>query len=375
MPARRTPLSRRLDPPPDPLPLTTGQLRALIVAAFRELCWCLRSVTREARHWRAQAKQIPAEPLRAAALSALATKRGHTDGAALFSILPPSRDRGLLRLLVAYEIIWDYLDTAHESAATEENGRQLHLALVDAFDADRPLADYYRHHPWQDDGGYLTALVETCRRECEALASYQQVRPALVREAYRAQVLALNHLTDPAHRDLALRAWAHDQFPTQSEIEWYELSGAASASLVVHALLALAADPSCTEEDVEATYRAYWPWFSLATTMLDSYADQAEDAVHGNHSYISHYPDSRYALDRIQEAVRQSATRAGALPNGHSHRVILACMIALYLSKDSARAPNMRPNTQWLIQRTGSLPRLLLPLLRTWRVYYHHEAA
>ena len=359
----------------DPLPLGGGQLAALVTAAARELIWGLHAVTREARRWREHAERIPTEALRTAALSALSTKRGHTDGAALFSILPRSREPGLLRLLVAYEIIWDYLDTAHESAATELNGRQLHLALVDAFDSGRPLTDYYLHHPWQDDAGYLQALVETCRRETQALVSYPYVRAPLIREAYRAQVLALNHLTDSAQRDAALQAWADEEFPGETSLAWYELSGAASASLVVHALLALAADPTCTTSDVDATYDVYWPWFSLATTMLDSYSDQAEDAKTGDHSYIAHYPDDRVALERIQTAIQEASARTGVLPDANSHRVILACMIALYLSKDSTREIDQQPSTHILICSAGSLVRILLPMLRLWRIHYHHQAA
>ena len=115
--------------------------------------------------------------------SALANKRGHTDGAAFFSILPRARDVTLLRLLVAYEIIWDFLDSVNERGATagQVNGRQLHLALVDALDPQRPITDYYRHHPWHDDGGYLRALVEVCREAARELPSYERVRPLLVR--------------------------------------------------------------------------------------------------------------------------------------------------------------------------------------------------
>jgi tetraprenyl-beta-curcumene synthase len=343
----------------DPLPLSASQLRALLSSAVRELRWSMPLVTLETQRWRAHAERMPASPLRAGALSSLATKRGHTDGAALFS----------------YEIIWDYLDTTHEEAATEANGRQLHLALIDALDATRPLADYYRYHPWNDDAGYLQALVQTCRHECDALPSYPRVRGQLVREAQRAQVLALNHLADPHERDTALRLWAAEEFPGETALSWYELSGAASASLVVHALLTLAADPTCTRDDVETVYAAYWPWISLATTMLDSYVDQFEDAELGNHSYIAHYPSRHMAGLRIEEAIVHSAHQARSLPNGHRHCIIVACMIALYLSKDSARTARLRMQTRSLANAGGSLPRLLLPILRLWRMAYSHETA
>jgi tetraprenyl-beta-curcumene synthase len=145
--------------------------------------------------WRRRALAIPDAPIREDALASLAHKRTHADGAALFWILPRRRDPRLLRLLVAYEIILDFLDNVSErgAGAGMANGRQLHLALSDAIDLRVPLSDYYRYNPWRDDGGYLRALVETCREGCASLPSYSRVRDLVIREATRTQVLALNH--------------------------------------------------------------------------------------------------------------------------------------------------------------------------------------
>ena len=199
--------------------------------------------------WKARAVEIPHPLLRSDALNSLIRKRGHTDGAALLWTIPRTRDSNLLRLLVAYEIIWDFLDGVNErgAAAGQINGRQLHLALIDALDLTRPISDYYKHHPWKDDGGYLRTLVEVCRENCRKLPSYWVIRPLLVREAVRAQVLAINHDLDSARRDADLQKWAANSFPSTSETTWFELTGAASASLTVHALLALGAEPACEE--------------------------------------------------------------------------------------------------------------------------------
>ena len=362
---------------PDPLPLSPRQVWALLAAATRELLWGLRAVSREIHIWRGRALLIPDAPIREDALKSIERKRGHTDGAALFWILPRHRDLNLLRLLVAYEIIWDFLDSANERAARAgpANGRQLHLALIEALDPVAPISDYYRYHPWQEDGGYLCALVEACRRGCAALPSYGRVRPLVVREATRAQVLALNHDTDPAARDAALMEWAAKEFKGEQELSWFELSGAASASLTVHAFLALAAEWTCTDADVAHTCAAYFPWLSAATTMLDSYVDQAEDALNGDHRYIAHYSSRARAGKRVGELVTRSAFEARGLRNGHRHAVIAACMIAMYLSKDSARTPEMRASTAGLVRAGGSLTRLLLPILRMWRIAFAQGAA
>jgi tetraprenyl-beta-curcumene synthase len=332
----------------------------------------LPAVAREVSRWRALAAEIPDEPIRTDALSALSRKRGQTDGAALFSILPRARNASLLRLLVAYQITWDFLDSVNEHAAEAgpRNGRQLHLALIDALDPSRAISDYYRHHPWHDDGGYLRALVEVCRENCRRLPSYERVGPLVVKEATRAQVLALNHDLDPGRRDAALRAWAAREFPHGHEASWFELTGAASAGLTIYALLVLGSEPGCTDTEIARVHGAYFPWTSATATMLDSYVDEAEDAANGDHSYVAHYPTPELATCRISQLVRRCLKEARTLKHGEGHALIAACMVAMYLSKDSARTKAMRARTRCLASAGGSLTKVLLPILRVWRIAY-----
>lgn len=361
----------------DPLPLSPRQVWALLAAASRELLWGLRAVSREVRVWRERALQIPDEAIRHDALRSLAHKRGHTDGAALFWILPRRRHHDLLRLLVTYELIWDFLDCLNERGASEgtANGRQLQQALVEALDPAAPISDYYRYHPWRDDGGYLRMLVESCRRDCAALPSYGGVRPLVLREARRAQVLsALNHDLDPGGRDASLRAWVRREFAGERRLSWFELTGAASASVTIHAFLALASEPACSEAEMRRTCSAYFPWMSAATTMLDSYVDQAEDVENGDHRYIAHYATAQLADERVRELVLRSAREARRLRHGHRHAVITACMVAMYLSKDSAHTPAMRASTASFVDAGGSLTRLLLPVLKLWRIVFAQRA-
>jgi tetraprenyl-beta-curcumene synthase len=357
--------------------LSARQLRVLGEAAGRELVWALPAVAREVRAWRSIATTIPDGPIRKDALSSLANKRGHTDGAALFCILTRSREPALLRLLVAYEIMWDFLDSVNERgiACGQINGKQLHLALVDGLDLDRQVSDYYRHHPWRDDGGYLNALVQTCREGCALLPSYEIARPLLIQEAWRAQVLAINHELDPDRRDSALRKWSRQEWPNGHEANWYELTGAASASLTIHALLALAAEPHVDPSVIRSVHRAYCPWISAATTMLDSYVDQIEDAINGDHSYIGHYPTANIATRRISALISRSIQEATSLPDSERHILIVACMTALYLSKDSAWTLALRPCTRQILATTSPLVRMLLPILRRWRIIYSQRTA
>lgn len=344
---------------------------------MRELLWGLRAVSRELEPWRRRARAIPDAAIRTDALSALAYKRTHADGAALFWILPRRRKPHLLRLLVDYQIAWDFLDDVSErgALASEANGCSLYTALIDALDVGGAVSEYYRFHPWGEDGGYLTALVGACRTGCEQLPAYAEVRPMLHRETTRALVLGVNHDRNPVGRDARLRGWAEREYASQEEASWFELTSAASASLTVHAILALAAEPRCEWGEVEGAYSAYFPWISALGTMLDSYVDRAEDVAEGNHSYIAHYPAGDAGLRRVGELVDRSAREARSLRNGYRHAVIVACMVAMYLSKDSARAASMRVDTRRLMREGGSLPVLLLPFLRIWRIAYEQRSA
>ncbi|HMH48218.1 MAG TPA: DUF2600 family protein [Solirubrobacteraceae bacterium] len=349
------------------------------------MIWGLRLVSREVEVWCARAAEIPDAELRADAFQALRGKRGNINGAALFWTLPDQRNRDLLEALVAYEILADFLDCVSERGASLgiANGRQLHLALVEALDSGQEMSDYYRYHDSGDDGGYVRMLVGDCRAHCAALSGYEEVRPFLSRAASLSGVLAINHEPDPVRREQALQEWDDDRLAdhpgrdpvVRGEHEWYERTAGASAWLTVLAMLALAAEPGRAARGAAETYAAYVDWIAPAGAMLDSYGDIVEDAASGDHSYIARYPSMKAAIERMGELIRGSRREARALPGGARHAVIVDCMIAFYLSKDSVRAPEMRKGACELERAGGPLIELLLPVLRVWRVAHGQRSA
>jgi tetraprenyl-beta-curcumene synthase len=390
-----------------PLPVTVAQIAALARATGLELAFGLRAVSAEVARWRRRAAAIKDPRARADALHGLDHKRGHIDGAALFWTVPPRRDRQLVRALVAYEVLQDFLDSLSERAASagvrDADARRPFRALGEALDPARPLSDWCAGLPW-DARGYLAALVAACRESVLALPSFTTVQPFLARETDRAEVLHLNHIRDRSQRDPALRAWAAATFGTggcqpgapgepsapvrdapivgdrpdyahalpreacDDRLRWFELTAAASGWITTHALLCQAAIPGVTSADVAATHAAYFPHVALTLTLLDSWADQEPDARAGDHNYLSHYAAPLDAVTRLQASIARAAHDVLALPDGERHAVLLACMIALYMSKDSARTPRTRPTSNAIVRSGGALPRLLLPVLRLWRI-------
>ncbi len=273
--------------------------------------------------------------------------------------------------------MWDFLDCVSETGAIagQANGRQLHVALVDAVDPERPISDYYQLHPWNNDAGYLCALVEACRRSSERLPSFESIRQLLVREAHRANVQAINHDNGPGQRATALREWVAREYPHRDDVLWFELAAAAGAGLSIYALFALAVEAQLGDRDAIRIYDAYFPWASALATMLDSYVDQDEDAANGDHVYIEHYRTQEKATLGICRLVRRSLLEAGMLPNGERHLLLITCMIAMYLAKDSARARGRREITRALVGAGGSLTSTMLPALRLWRIAYAQRSS
>jgi tetraprenyl-beta-curcumene synthase len=320
--------------------------------------------------WRRLASMIPDATIRHDALNALSTKRFNPEGAALFAALPRRYDTSLVRLLVAFQVLLDFLDSVSERRVPRPiaNGDQLHRALVEALQPGAPMSDYYRYHPWQDDGGYLRALVGACRECCTMLPSYRRVQPLAVRGARRCGVQGLNHDPNPLRREARLRHWADTELASESELSWWELTAAASSTLGIHVLLAYAAEPALAERDVREVDAVYMPWVCAASTMLDSYVDAPIDAAGEGHSYVAHYASPGVAARRVSALLRRSICEARGLRGGARHALIVAGMAAMYLSAEEARTPAMRATTDRLIDAGGSLTHVLLPILRVWRI-------
>lgn len=361
----------------DPTPITVTQLGSLLAVAVRELTWVIPGVSTELRLWRQVARAIPDGPLREDALATLRRDRMNSEGAALFATLPPRRDRNLLRATVAYQLALDYLDTISERPADDPlaNGRQLQRALADALTPEGPVVDYYRHHLWRDDGGFLGALVAACRESCARLPSFHRVQALVALAGRRLGVQGINHDPDPVRRDRELIAFAQREFPGETRMGEFELTAAASSSLAIFAMLALAADPATRDEDIRAAHAAYTFWICAASTLLDSFVDQAADAANGDHSYVAHYPSAEVAARRIAEIVNESARSARELRRGTRHALIASGVVAMYLSKTDARDPTLAETSRRILRAAGSLPRIQLPIMRAMRAVHGLRSA
>ncbi|HXE46505.1 MAG TPA: DUF2600 family protein [Conexibacter sp.] len=356
---------------PDVAARRTGRVRELLSLAYvMARFWpsifpLVRSVLHELER---DACAIPDPVLRAHALETLRGEGLSAMGAALVATTVDRTDPTLVRLLVSLQVAWDYVDTLAEQPAADPlaSGMQLHRALVDAISPTPPRADYYLLHSAHDDGGYLLALVERCRAACASLPAFPHVAPAAGEGLARAAIQYAHH-APPARREAALQEWAAEQ-QGSAEASWFELAAAASSSLGVLAILALAADPATDEYLVERVHAAYAPWVDALTALLDSLVDRPDDARAGLANWIDHYPSDAAAGVRLEAIACRAFGEVRALPRGGRHAVIVAGMVAMHCSQSTAWLPGVRPTTRAVMRASGSaaLP-LLLALLRAWR--------
>ncbi|HEX3737246.1 MAG TPA: DUF2600 family protein [Solirubrobacterales bacterium] len=345
----------------------------LFVTAARSYWLGVFPVARSAqRRLLARAEAIPDPLLRADALAAHCDKGSNSEGLAALAVLaPPARRAPVVRSLVAYQLMLDYLDGVSERPSDDPvaNGLLLHRAFEVALDPEAGEEDYYSLAPAHDDGGYLSELIGTCRAPLRELPSYPTVREGLLRQARLCrESQALNHALRFTSVDDQLDEWARrtiDEAGLEAGFEWWELIAAAAASsLCVGALLALAATPGVSEAEARQVESAYFPWASGLNALLDSLVDLDEDPEGASH--LRRYESHEQAAERLRTIAVGARRRVAELPDGRLHEAILVAMGALYLIHEEAWRPRQEPISLSVYSALGPLarPSLAVHLLR-----------
>jgi tetraprenyl-beta-curcumene synthase len=284
---------------------------------------------REIRRWAAAAAAIPDPVLRAHATDAIAVDASNAEAVAALAATTPRRQRRTtVKLLVAYQVLVDYVDTVGERVCAHELRRGLEIgkALTAAIAAP---ASPLRLNPLGDDGGYLVALVAACRVRLWQLHSAAVVEQQAAAAATRcAQALAHSHTAARLGTIDGLRQWATAQ-PATADYSWWEIAAGGNSSIAILALLAAAADPATTVRDTAAVAAAYWPHICVMSTMLDSLVDYERDATTGDASFVSHYPDPAAVRRGLIRATTRSLAATMPLRSSHTHTMIV-CGVAGY---------------------------------------------
>ncbi|HUB73377.1 MAG TPA: DUF2600 family protein [Solirubrobacteraceae bacterium] len=333
-----------------PQALESAAQRAAQAVAFMRAAPCywltvFPAALRERRRWRGLAARIADPKLRQIAFDAH-QKHLNLDGAAAFATLAPLRRRhAVVRALVAFHALYNHCDTLAEQPVDDEDpvarSRRLHQPLLQALGgglepppapAGCGPATHARAAPVEERWGagalYVTELIQACRVALEQLPSWQSVAPRARRAANR--IVAFQSLS--AGPQAPLERWAKTLLPGGKELRWWELAAGAGSSLAVDALIAAAASSEADEDQLQAVESFYFPYVCALHSLLDSVADEQEDATSGQLSLAGCYHTPAEATARMASLAVSARHRAATLESARRHELIVVAMACSYLT-------------------------------------------
>lgn len=315
--------------------------------------------------WEQRARAIPSFELRRDALQTITEKATYVEAAAAFATLAAPASRGAaIEFIVAWQIICDYMDALGEQPNAEPftNNMQLHRAIVAAIDPAEPLVDYYAHHVHGDDGGYVDALITTCRQRMRTLPLGTAVQPLATAAARRCREAQSHvHAIGRTGATDALRRWAAMQTRTNG-YAWWEIAAAGISGIAIPPLIAAAANPSTMHDVLTRTHDAYWPHICALSVMLDSVADQRSEP--DGFSFLSHYPSPAALAAGLAKIAANASRAASTLPDPGIHQMIVASTIAYYMT-DGPEVPEVTTTLRPLYDELRPTTTLIALALRS----------
>lgn len=326
------------------------------------------NVKQELEHWKLQAGQIPDPSLRTQALASIRTKTFHAIGGAVYALYPGVSDSHLvIRFVVALQTISDYLDNLCDRLGVLDESAffQLHLAMADAVDPSREIHDYYRFYPYQDDGGYLEALVNACRETIRQQPGAETVIPRITHYVHLySHLQAYKHLHLEI-REKKLRQWAETNVKETPGIYWQEYAAATGSTLGMFYLFAFASDSTLDGKELRTIDEIYFPWITGLHILLDYWIDVAEDMETGDLNFTMYYDSADQRLQRLQFFVEQSYQKIPRLPYPWFHQMVVSGLLAMYLSDPKVMNKTNRKAANGLL-RCGGMETLLYHRICLW---------
>jgi len=294
----------------------------------------LPEVRKELSAWRRLASEIPDPELRMQALASIDTKQFHCQGGAVYASIDPPYRNVLIRLIVSYQTISDYLDNLCDRSTSmeAEDFRLLHQSMLDAVDPDALQHDYYALHKEIDDGGYLSNLVKTCQSCIGMLPGYSATLP-YIRDlvSLYTDLQVYKHIHPDCREEALLNWWSMHKHRTP-HLEWQEFAAATGSTLAVFMLFLAATDAGLSDDGAASIHTSYFPHVCCLHIMLDYLIDQEEDRSGGDLNFCNYYTNTEMMLDRITFLVESARKDVTTIPSTPFHRMIIEGLLAIYLS-------------------------------------------
>jgi len=284
--------------------------------------------------WRNEAERCPDPVLRQMALASLEKKAFHCQGGAVFAIAARGHEKAVLRIIVAYQTLCDYLDNLCDRAGSTDGEafRHLHNSLLTALTPGSACEDYYLFYPHKQDGGYINKLVAECQTQIETLSNYRRVQERLWELANWYIELQVRKHLHPEIREEQLIGWAKELCSRYPGVRWQEIAAAAGSTLALFALLGLAGREELDDAVIQRTWQAYFPWICGLHILLDYFIDREEDRQGGDLNFTFYYRDEAEMLERLKFFVRQAHDSAASMHDQAFPNTVVEGILGLYLS-------------------------------------------
>lgn len=322
---------------------------------LRHILFILPRVQRLLSQWRAKATDCPDPVLRQMALASLKHKDFHCQGGAVFAAPVLKYEKTLLNFIVAYQTLCDYLDNLCDRAGSTDGEafRHLHNSLLTALTPGSACGDYYLYYPYKDDGGYINRLVGECQQHIGILPNYRQVQKQLWGLADTYSELQVRKHLDPNIREEQSISWAEEQSRHILGVRWQEYAAAAGSTLAIFALLNLATREELSDNEIDRTYQAYFPWISALHILLDYFIDRQEDREGGDLNFTAYYRSEDEMKDRLKFYISQAHDSAASLPDPAFHTTVVEGLLGLYLSDPKVPAQSYQNIAAELLKASG----------------------
>lgn len=315
----------------------------------------------ELKNYMSMAERIPDPLLRRQAVESIKKKKFHCQGGSIYSLYPGVPQKDMVRFIVAYQTISDYLDNLCDRAKVEDEEafKKLHLAMTDALLPGEIFSDYYECYPYKDDGGYLKLLVSKCKAFISDLPSYAIIREKILFLArLYSELQTYKHLV-PEVRECRVTGWFENYLGYFPEINGWEFAAAAGSTLGIFMLVAAATNPGLDGAEAWDIFHSYFPWICGLHILLDYYIDLDEDENSGDLNFVSYYPDLANCLERLKTFYRNSQEEAAKLRYPFFHSTVVDGLMAMYLSDPKAFCGQRSLATEEILDFCGNHTRIM----------------
>ncbi|WP_018921797.1 tetraprenyl-beta-curcumene synthase family protein [Salsuginibacillus kocurii] len=315
-------------------------------------------VHKEIERWKEQAVNIPDPLFKEQAMHCLTEKTFHCEGGGSYALLAPSGRKNVIRFIVAYQTIADYLDNLCDKSESQDpdDFRALHEAMEQALHPDMEQTDYYRYRNHQGDNGFLVGLVETCQQALLKLPGFYDVQNQMEDlSRYYRDLQVYKHVREEDRIPL-LKEWFEGEEAKFPGMHWFEFAASTGSTLGVYSLAGYASQGKMAENKATLIKNGYFPWVQGFHILLDYFIDQEEDLKDGELNFCFYYENEDHLVERFTYFKAQAEKHLQRLPDAEFHKLLNRGIMALYLADEKVQKQKEVKETAKRFVRLGGLP-------------------